>query len=254
MSAVLGCVNFDKFTNHFSISNTVGYQEITIPSGWSTFTPVFDAISGANFDWMDVTLLDENGGEFDDSTNQSRNQIQIKRLSSAGILEDDVYQYTTRQDKKWCKGTSALTRGQFTIASGEGVVINNSRSSAVKFRVSGAVNVLPAYTCPAQWSVWGNNTPVAVDFKDVVLTDENGNAFDDNTNQSRNQVQVKILSSAGVLTDDVYQYTTRQNKKWCKGTTALTEGEFVLQPGDAFLINNTRSNVVNLKLPSPISE
>ena len=130
--------------------NIVGYQEITVPNGYSMFTVTFKNPTNTVFDIKDIVVLNSAGLEMNDDNStspsrRSRNKIAIQKMNATtgGLYTDHDYYFTSKSNAGWTDGGVALAAGQLTLANGEGIAISSSQGENVKFRVSGEVVVTP---------------------------------------------------------------------------------------------------------------
>ena len=150
--------------------------------------------------------------------------------------------------------------------SGEGVLVNNQQGVPVVLRISGEVELLPGYSVPAGWSIYGNNTPVDMTLGDITVLNQYGKEFD-NLDSDEWEEAGKDPAEYGVEGDHIIYsgkfiftklrdgkcvvggslgYQSIGNKKW--GTYASTP----LAAGEAVLINNQQGVPVLLQLKSPV--
>ena len=222
-------------------SGIVGYQQITIPAGYSLFTVTFKDVAGAEYDIQNIKVLTSAGADY--TTN---NRVRMQKLSSTGEY-GTVYNYRLAKGG-WCQTATYVGTGVVTFADGEGVALYNGDSSALVLQVSGAVNLTPVSTAIAatSYKIIGNMTPVAIDIQDVIPY------IGENICSANNRVRVQKISTDGEY-GTVYNW--RQAKGgWCQTATYIGTGVVTLNPGEALAVYNGESSAVTLKFPSPISE
>ena len=145
----------------------------------------------------------------------------------------------------------------------------------VTFRVSGEVVLKPIKTIPIGYSVWGNNTPVAITLEDIMVCNEAGQELNDfeigetssgsgitagipGTGKCRNLVEVKKLKlQASMAVDSPWQYTSQYalrtagrpaaNWGW-KGNRTKT-----IAPGEGLIVRNQLAYPVKFKLKNPLT-
>ncbi|MBQ4440009.1 MAG: hypothetical protein II909_02570 [Kiritimatiellae bacterium] len=222
-------------------SEIVGYQQITIPTGYSLFTVTFKDVGGDEYDIQDIKVLTTAGADY-----ASNNKVKMQKLSVAG---EYLTLYNYRLSKGgWCQGSTYVGTAAVTFADGEGVALYNGDASELKLQVSGAVNLTPVSTAipTASYKIIGNPTPVSVDLQDVIPY------LGENICSANNKVKVQKIG-----TDGEYGtlYNWRQSKGgWCQGSTFVGENVVTLAPGEGLAVYNGESEAVTLKFPSPISE
>ena len=231
------------FSTTICLTTVVGYQLVSVPAGWSVFTPTFKDVGGTDFDLKDVVPCDASGNVL----TSSKNKITVQKLSADGSLLVS-YSYTTASNKGWHLNNVAISKGDVVFADGEGIAVNNVSGSALTFRVAGAVDLVCRNVIPTGWSFSGNSTPVRVDLKNIVPCDATGTPL----TSSKNKITVQKLGTEGSF-DLSYSFTTASNKGWHLNNVAINEGEVVFEPGEAFGINNVSGAVVILQLPSPVT-
>ena len=238
--------------------NIVGYQDITIPAGFSMYTVTFKQIGANSFDIRNIVICNAEGTVMDDSTSalRSRNKILVQKLdATTGSLYEDTYSFHSRNG--WLVlGGEALTPNQVTLGNAEGLYINNGHDSAMKLRVSGEVVLTPISTSlPSGYSIVGNMTPATVDVKDIKILNPDGVEYDDSTSalRSRNKVLVQKLDSAtGSLYETTYSFHSR-NGWLVLGGDPLIANQVTLAPGESLYVNNGHDNAVYFKFPSPLA-
>ena len=226
----------------FCASNIVGYQVVNVPQGFSLFTVTFKDVGGAAFDIKDLIPCDTNGTKLTSCVQK----IRVQKMDASGAYLT-VYNYNTAGNRGWCQGTAQLADGAVTFADGEAVCINNTLGFDAGIIVSGAVELNPFSGLMGEgFSLCGNMTPVPVDLKSLVPYNENDEQITSCVQKIRVQ---KMDAEGGYLT--VYNYNTAGNRGWCQGTSQLSDGAVMLQPGEAFCVNNTLGYSFKFKFPSP---
>ena len=249
-------------------SNIVGYQQITVPQGWSLFTPTFKGVTNSTFKLGDIVLCNASGVEFDDNTSgagRSRSKIVVRVMDNgSGELDASACNYTSAGYAKRY-GDASGTWGwgankNVSIAAGSGIIVNNTQGSDVKFQISGEVELTPVYNLPTGWGVFGNNTPNDITLADIMVCNASGVEFDDNTSgagRSRSKIVArKMDASTGELASASYNYTSAGYAKRY-GDAADTWGwgankSVPIKAGEALIVNNTQGTVVRFRLKSPI--
>ena len=222
-------------------SNIVGYQKITIPTGYSLFSVTFKDVGGSEYDIQDIKVLTVDGADY--TTN---NRVRMQKITAVG---DYGTAYNYRLSKGgWCQSSTYIGTGVVTFGDGEGVALYNGDSSPLLLQVSGSVNLTPVSTAiPASsYKIIGNMTPVAVDIQSVIPY------IGDTICSANNRVRIQKVTTIG---DYGTAYNWRQSKGgWCQGSTYIGTGVLTLNPGEAVAVLNGESSAVTLKFPSPISE
>ena len=247
-------------------SEIVGYQQITIPQGYTFFTATFKDVQGGVYDIKDIKVLNSAGKEMNDDNStspsqRSRNKVQFQKLSATGAIDaSHTYKFTTQNNKGWCDSSTPLTDGECTFTDGEGFYFYNGQGEDVIFQMSGSVKLTQTSIPVATgYSIFGNSTPVVIDVRDIKVYNSDGKEMNDDNSttpsrRSRNKIQIQKLADTGAIdASHTYKFTTQNNKGWCDNSTPLAEGEFELQPGESVYLYNGQGETVYLQLPSPIS-
>lgn len=263
MTAAIGALCATVAFGEGVTSGIVGYQTLTVPQGYSMYCVTFKGVGDVAYDCTNIKVLNSAGKEMNDDntttpSQRSRNKVIFQKLNlETGSLDATNYKYNSQGGKGWCAGSTKLNEGDLTFANGEGIYINNTQGAPVQFQYSGQVDLTPVSMALAPgYSLVGNMCPVAVDLSNVkVLNSEGLEMNDDNSvspsRRSRNKIIVQLLdSTSGSLEATNYKYNSQGGKGWCEGSTKLTEGQMMLQPGQSFYLNNTQGATVYLQFPT----
>ena len=218
-------------------SGIVGYQQITVPNGYSLFTVTFKNVGGGDYDAQDIKPDTDTNGK-----------IYIQKLEASGEYANNTYNWRANKSG-WCKSLALQDRGVITFTDGEGMVVNNTTGSEVVFQVSGEV-VLQPWTglCPVGYTLIGNMTPVEIDAQDIIpyLADASG------VSETNGKIYIQKLETSGEYADNTYNWRYNKNG-WCKSLSLQGRGVITFKPGEAAVLNNTTESPIKLKLPSPVS-
>ena len=245
--------------------NIVGYQQITVPTGYTFFTVTFKDVQGGVYDVKDIKVLNSAGLEMNDDNSvtpsrRSRNKVQFQKLAATGAIDaSHTYKFSTQNSKGWCDSSTPLADGECTFQDGEGFYFYNGQGENVIFQMSGSVKITQTSIPVATgYSIFGNSTPAVIDVRDIKVYNSEGKEMnDDNTvtpsRRSRGKIQIQKLASTGAIdASHTYKFTTQNSKGWCDSSTPLAAGEFELQPGESVYLYNGQGETVYLQLPSPI--
>lgn len=227
-------------------ANICGYQHVSIPEGWSTFTATFKNVGGTKFDLKQIIPCDAAGVPL----TSSKNKVRIQKLGAEGEYDSTQYAFTTASGKGWNVNSVSVEDGVVTFNNGEGFAVYNGQGAEITFQVCGEVDLKPLNSCPTGWSVMGNSTPKAIDLKDIVLCDAAGVAL----TSSKNKVRIQMLATSGEYDSTQYAYTTASGKGWNVNSVAVEAGAVMIQPGSGFAVYNGQGETVYLKLPAPVAE
>ena len=214
-------------------STVVGYQTVTIPAGFSLWTPTFVDVNATTFDLANFRLADNAAGD-------GTEQIQV--LDADGLVT---------QTWVWLNETAGMDPGWYDfntwepvstpIRKGEGYLINVLAD--VDLLMKGVVLAGErSATLTAGFNVFGNNAPVEIALADIKLS---ADAAGDGTEQ------IQVLDADGLVT---------QTWVWLNETAGMDPGwydfntwepvETSIAPGQAFLINVLAD--VDLTMPSAL--
>lgn len=222
-------------------SGIVGYQQITIPQGYSLFTVTFKEVSGGNYDIQGIVPYTADGAIV-----TANNRVAIQKMGADGGYLT-VYNYRNARGG-WCQGSTYLGTDAVLFADGEAMCINNTTGADIKFQVSGAVELSPQSSALGTgYSLVGNMTPATIDIQDIVPRDAEGNVI---TANNRVSIQ-KMGTDGGYLT--VYNYRSARGG-WCQGSTYVGTSAVTFAPGESFCLNNTTGSTVILDYKSPMAE
>jgi len=194
--------------------NIVGYQTISMPTGYRDYTSTFIPVGG---DGTAIRLGDITPANF---SGDNGDTIQFFNLNGSGSVSNTVTYYDSYG---WCDASSFEVLDDMTIPIGTGMFVYSSQAD-VTFTVAGEVkldsfqlNVAAGYT------VVGNSSPVAITLGDVVPTNFSGDNGD----------TAQFFSTTGdgaVVTTATYY----DNYGWCDASSFALLDTMVLNPGDAF--------------------
>ena len=215
----------------------MGYQQVTVPTGYSLFTVTFGEVGNIDgtFNINGIKVY-QNGEEY-----ASNNKVLLQKMDATGAYLQ-VYNY--RKGKGgWCI-TNTLQE-DVALTDGEAVCINNNTGAEIQLQVSGSVNVNPwSGTIPTGYSLCGNMTPVTININDVIPY-QNGEVY-----ASNNKVLLQKMDTSGAYLQ-VYNY--RKGKGgWC--ITNTLQEDITLTPGEAFCVNNNTGDAIQLKFPNPVNK
>ena len=218
--------------------NIVGYQKITIPTGYSLFSVTFQDVGSGDYDIQDIVPY-QNGVVV-----TANARVNIQKMDTDGYY---LQSYGFRNGKGgWCSGLTYVGRDAVTFKDGEAMCINNTTGAEVQLQVSGAVALTPwSGVIPTGFSLIGNMTPSTIDIQDIVPYDLDGNVITANA-----RVNIQKMDTAGYY---LQSYGYRNGKGgWCSGLTYIGTGAVTFAPGEAACINNTTGAPIKLKYKSPV--
>ena len=241
-------------------SGIVGYQQITVISGYSIFTPTFKNVDNTSFSLEDIQPLRNDGSEFGTSMSTRCNgAIKINKISSEGNYTATYSYYETAARKGWYDNSGNKIETETVLfTDGEAMLVNNQyKGVTVLFQVSGAVDLVNKNLVPTGYSLFGNNTPVTINLADVTVLNQNGEPFGTTMSTRCNgAVKINKVGTEGNYTTTYSYYETSTRLGWYDNNgTKVTGSDITLLPGEALLVNNQyKGQTVYIKLPSPVAE
>ena len=241
-------------------ANIVGYQQVTIPAGYTIMTPTFQNVDATSFDLTAVIPLRNDGSVFGtDRTTRCNGAITIQKMSDSGNYTAAYSYYYMEGKIGWYDGSdTAVTAGSVTFSDGEAMLVNNQyKNTSVLFQVSGAVNLINQNIVPAGYSLFGNSTPVTVNLSAVEMRKNDGEVFGtDRATRCNGAITIQKITTGGNYSTAYSYYYMDGKIGWYDGEGTKVENDSVtLTPGEAFLVNNQYKGVaVMIVLPSPITE
>ena len=217
----------------------MGYQQITVPTGYSLFTITFSGLTSETYDIQDIVPYQSG------ATLTSNAAIGIQKMDNGGAY---LQLYVYRANKGgWCKGLTLQSRGAVTFANGEAMCINNTSGAEIQLQVSGQVVLEPwSAELGTGYSLIGNMTPAQIDIQDIVPYDLDGNVI-----TTPAVVGIQKMDSTGAY---LQLYVYRANKGgWCKGLTYQAPGTITFEPGESACLNNTSGAGIKLKFKEPVA-
>ena len=220
-------------------SGIVGYQQITVGTGYHLFTVTFKNVAGGDFDVQDIVPY------LNGSVVEANAAVTVQKMGTdGGYLQ--VYGY--RKGKGgWCKGLTLQDRGVVTFKDGEAFCVYNNAGGEITLQVSGQVEINPwSAEVATGYSLVGNMTPVKIDIQDIIPYNMNGEEITGNATVTLQ----KMGADGGYL--QVYGY--RKGKGgWCKGLTLQSRGTVEFEPGESACLYNNTGATVQLKFKSPVA-
>ena len=258
-------------------SGIVGYQNVSVPNGFSLFTATFKNIGETTtFDLTDLKPTDPKGKVL----SLSDGTFYVCIVDQSGNYSNN-YMWRGKTLGGWSlDGENLIPSGSVTIGDGVGILVYNNikvdaegnestakkaTSSPALIQVSGQVDLVCKNLIATGFSISGNSTPVSVDLKRVRPTDMNGNIL----SLSDGTVYVCLLDSTGNYGDNI-MWRGKTLGGWSKdGTNVIADNEVVITPGCGLLIyNNVKADAngnestakkatattIYLTLPPPVSK
>ena len=243
-------------------SNIVGYQTVDIPTGFSMFTPTFENVQGGSLTLGDITVCNATTGvELDDNASGAgrvRNTLLVMKLNEGRCEVSTAMSYTTGGYANKGANWGWKSNKGVVISAGEGLIVQNESGTALKFRVSGGVTLVPQYNIPTGYSIFGNNTPVDITLGDMTVCNATtGVELDDNASGSgrvRNTLAVMKLRDGLCEVAGAMQYTTggyaNKGANWgWKSNKGVT-----IAAGEALIVQNESGMTLKFKLKEPVSQ
>ena len=219
----------------------MGYQLIKVPAGYNLFTPTFEGVGGD----LDLTTI-----EVCDSTGEINtalyNDVSIQKMDDTGTYLD-VIGYSP-DFGGWNIDFAAVEVGDVTFKIGQTICVANDTGDDVYFKVAGQVDLVNKNEVATGFVLWGNATPVAFDLTEVSVVDAEGNVM----TSLYNDVSVQCMDDTGTYLD-VIGYSPDFGG-WNIDFAAISEGDVILDPGEAVCVSNDSGDTVYFKVPNPVSK
>ncbi len=242
-------------------SGIVGYQQITVISGYSLFTPTFKNVDNTSFNLADVQPLRNDGSAFGTGLSTRCNGvIKVNKISAEGNYTTTYSYYETSAYLGWYDNNMVKVTADnpVSFSDGEAILVNNQyKGLPVRFQVSGAVDLVNKNLIPTGNGLFGNNTPVTINLADVVVLNKDGESFGTSfSTRCNGVVKVNKISAEGNYTTTYSYYETSTYLGWYDNNMTKVVGNAItIAPGEALLVNNQyKGQAVYFKLPSPVSE
>ena len=225
------------FAEGIESQNVVGYQEISLQTGYNIFAPTFDGVN-ETLDIQDIKLQNSAG----DGTDV------IWVLDEGGIVTGETYYWLSKDFtglESDCWSADGATAMSLEITSGQGFYVYTDASDA-SILVSGQVKIGEySESLQAGYNLTGNFSPVELSIQNVKLSGVPGDGTD----------VIWVLDAGGIVTGETYywlskDFTGLESDCWsADGATAM---EKVLQPGEGLYLY-TDSTTATISLPAVIS-
>ena len=234
-------------------NKVVGYQELTVPAGYSLYTVTFAGVDGGDLDIQSVRVI-KDGAELATTA-----EVTIQGMTAGGAYDDDqYYNWRTRSGKTgWHKSSRYVsTENGNAVKVGPSVAwcVNNQTSAPVTFLISGSVQLTPVSNVIAPgYGLYGNMTPNTINIQDIQVYNEDGSL-----NADTALVTLQGMTTGGAYDDaQYYNWRTRSGKTgWHKSSRYISAdngNDVSLAPGEAFCLNNQTTGNIVLKFTSPIA-
>jgi hypothetical protein len=241
-------------------ANTVGYQNIDIPSGYTIATATFKDVAGTGFKLSQIQPLHQDGNEFGTSGSRRCNgAIVVNKISADGNYTKAYSYFTLATKLGWYDNDGVKVEGEndVDLVNGEAILVNNGyKDQPVLFRVAGEVDLVCLNNVPAGYALFGNSTPVTIKLSDIVMLHQDGEPFGTSGSRRCNgAIVINKISAEGNYTDAYSFFTLATKQGWYDNAGTKIEGEndVTFAPGEAFLINNGyKDQPVKIQLPVPI--
>lgn len=116
-------------------ANIVGYQNITLESGFSFFTPTFKAITGGSLDIQNIKCLQADGSEWLASgkgATKCAGAVSLQKVDSTGRFGTEYSYYSTLTPAGWYSDNGTVYAEGVTFAAGEGFIVQNIHTVGAK--------------------------------------------------------------------------------------------------------------------------
>ena len=256
----------------------MGYQQIDVNNGYSFRTVTFKNITQTEFDLTDILPLHADGTPFGETfADRCAGNVTVRKIDAKGYY-GTTYAYWSvgEEGAGWSTddGETCIKPGVVKLKAGEGLIVWNDLADidtddplAMKFQVSGEVDLSPRSVFGNGYSFGGNATPVEIDLTKIIplRKDEGGNwvEFGETfADRCAGNVTVRKIDAKGYYgTTYAYWSVGEEGAGWSTddGETCIKENTVKFAPGEGFILWNDLADIdtedpldVALRLPAPI--
>ena len=118
----------------------MGYQQISIPKGYSFFTATFENIIATDFNLSEIACKQADGSEWLTSgsgTKKSAGAVIVRKVDTAGRYGTEYKYYSTKTPVGWYAGDTLIEDDAVQFEPGEGFIVYCGNAN-------GAQIILPA--------------------------------------------------------------------------------------------------------------
>ena len=238
--------------------NIVGYQQVSIPKGYSFFTATFENIAATDFNLSEIGCKQSDGSEWKTSgsgTTKSAGAVIVRKVDTEGTYGTQYKYYSTKTPVGWYDGDTQITGDAVKFESGEGMIVYCGNANGAVLQVSGSVRLVPAGKfVPKGYSFSGNASPVAINLSAIACKQYDGSEWKTSgsgTTKSAGAVIVRKVDSEGTYGTQYKYYSTKTPVGWYDGDT-LIEGDAVqFDAGEGFIVYCGNANGAQIILPAP---
>ncbi len=239
-------------------SGIVGYQQITIPQGYSFFTVTFENIDATDFNLSDIGCLQASGAAWKTSgsaTTKSAGAVKVRKIATNGAYGTEYKYYSTKATIGWYDGDTLIENDDVAFESSEGMIVYCGNANGAILQVSGAVRLESAgVLVPQGYSFRGNSSPVTINLSDIGCKQASGAEWKTSgsaTTKSAGAVKVRKIATNGAYGTEYKYYSTKTTIGWYDGDTLIEGDDVTFAPGEGFIVYCGNANGAQIILPAP---
>ena len=240
-------------------SEIVGYQQITIPAGYSFFTVTFENIDATDFNLSDIGCLQASGAAWKTSgsaATKSAGAITVRKIATNGAYGTEYKYYSTKTPVGWYDGDALVEDDAVSFGSGVGMIVYCGKTNGATLQVSGAVRLTAAsVNVPSGYSFSGNASPVTINLSDIACKQADGSAWKTSgsaTTKSAGAITVRKIATNGAYGTEYKYYSTKTPIGWYDGDTLIEDDAVNFAPGEGFIVYCGKTNGAQIILPAPL--
>ena len=238
--------------------NIVGYQQISIPKGYSFFTATFENITATDFNLSEIGCKQSDGSEWlttGSGTKKCAGAVYVRKITTNGAYGTQYKYYSTKSPVGWYDGDTQITEDAVKFEPGEGMIVYCGNANGAILQVSGSVRLVPAdKVVPKGYSFSGNSSPVTINLSAIACKQYNGDEWlttGSGTKKCAGAVYVRKITPNGAYGTQYKYYSTKSPVGWYDGDT-LIEGDAVqFDAGEGFIVYCGNANGAQIILPAP---
>ena len=236
----------------------MGYQNITLGSGFSFFTPTFKAVAGGAIDIQNIKCLQTDGSEWKTSgkgATKCAGDVSVQKVDTTGRFGTVYSYYSTLTPVGWYSDNGATYAEGISFADGEGMIVQNTHTVGASFQVSGEVNLNPGIVLANGFSFCGNFTPVTINIQDFACVQIDGSDWKTSgkgATKCAGDVSLQKVDSTGRFGTVYSYYSTLTPAGWYSDNGTVYAEGVTFTAGEGFIVQNTHSVGAKLLPKAPV--
>ena len=239
-------------------SGIVGYQQISIPKGYSFFTVTFDTLDQTDYNLSDIGCLQTSGAEWKatgSGATKSTGSITVRKIDTEGAYGTEFAYYSTKTPAGWYNGDTLIEGNAVKFASGEGMIVYCGKDAGARLQVSGTVRLIESGVgVPYGYSFSGNSSPTTINLSAIGCKQADGTAWKatgSGATKSTGSITVRKIDTEGAYGTEYAYYSTKTPTGWYDGDTLIEGNAVTFAPGEGFIVYCGKTNGAQIILPAP---